>query len=464
MNRQIEMDKFIKYIALVSEENQDIKFDEKIIYSEMINFLVPKEYKEISIFQLFVKWINHFKTYQKIDAFIDPNWNKYIQFYRNAYALNSYCYKLSLSLNDIGFKSSAIIMLLDFLDQQEINFMVKIFYKIKSDSITIRVNSSDEVTKIIDYIKNNQLFHDNMLKNNPFIICQDNIGICYDQRLSYNFEVAVLINNYIRHLSKTLDYGNASYNGFCFFVNEIKKAMINDSDYINEYKSNRIPLNGLIADNYEFIKEIDLIQKAILNKVLFEDIRKTNINDNELDIPKITYLEKATYDTYNTLGLNQTKLAVYEYVKNNNFMGFTRENRCRYNLTTNTNRYLIKQEIMSVSDDLKIKGTIELYVEITLQKIRDIQEEVLKKLIQLIVIKYKDEWSLSSSLESIKSHDYSVFTRDYNIRSTIKYLFIPKDILLTMRRTMQKENPKYKYLNDEMIVKKYESFIIDSIK
>lgn len=464
-NRQEQMADFIEYLALISEKNQDIILNEKIVYGEMINFLVPQELKEISIYPLFIKWLNHFKTYNQIISFVDPNWNKYIQFYRNAYLLKPYCYKLTFSLTEIGFKSSAIIMLFDYLNQKDINFMAKVFYKIKSDSITIRIDNKEDVDKIMEYINNNPLIKDNLLLNNPFIVSSNRVGICYDFKLSYNLEVAILINNYINHLGKTLDYGNASFEGFSLYVNEISKTMMKNPEFIGEYKNNCLILNNIIVEDEEQLSLVELVKLGLKKGVIFNDVLNIKLNEKEItDLQIISYLEKATFDTYNNLGIAQTKIALYEYIVNNDCMGFTRENHCRLELLLNTNQYLAKQEVMNVDNNLKLKPAIKLYVESSIQKIYQIQEDVLKKNLQLLFVKYKDQWSFVGSIDLIKKNDYSVFTRDYNIRQIMKKLFTPKDIFLTIRRTLQKENSKNKYLKETVLVDKYEQYIKDSIK
>lgn len=457
--KSASIDVFIKEISKHISTRETKIINEKTIYNNLIGLNINRSKK--NNFALFNKWLKHFKTYNNISVFVDPNWHFYCQFYRNAYLINEESLKIYIPLKEEGYRSSFIISLIDYLNEKNIDFIAKISSSIRNDSFLIRVNKIEDIDIIINYIESNNLYKQLILNCNPFLINYRNFGICFDGILNYNLEVSLLISKYINTLAKTDDYENASYEGFKIYAKEILKAIINNDEFAQEYIEDRLKLTVVKVNKSnitKILKEIIIsLDEENFNEFIYLYEQKDSFEDDFFK--SLTTLEKAVFDTFKIKGLLQVKAALSKYVSKNDCGGFTRAKGSRLALFMFTNNQMAKQEIKKVNIDLKTQDAIKLFIEKTKNKAEKYQDELLEKAILISLKKYGNDWSIKKYLAYLLEEDYSIFTREQEIRKKISYLFYPQDFIATMKRKLEKHNYSTNYLKKDKIIEIYEELL-----
>lgn len=236
-NRFEEIDAFLKHVASIYATKSYID-----IYTllEMYDFSEPELIDDdTSIF--FERWQKHFKAKKHIKTGF--RMNGFLSF--DSLNFNDYsCVKLYLSFPKEQL-DDAVMQIFDFIDKKKIATQSKVAAHLRSDEIVLRVSNITDANVIIDFINHNKKLSSSMKKTNPFVPRTGNIGIAYDEDLSYNSVVANIVYSYLNLRKSENALSQVDYNDFILYVQQyynqtfksiegIKKLQ-NDSDFQRDY-------------------------------------------------------------------------------------------------------------------------------------------------------------------------------------------------------------------------------------
>ena len=367
--------------------NTDTPLTQDEVYSWLVRLDNSDDHKDISDY--FNYWLDYYKDKNNIDCYYD---NKFYCILQNGeWNSNDYNVKLYIPFKYHDIKEG-VIKIFDYLLENNINHYSKITKYMRNDSVIIRLKSIRDVKNFIEFM-DNSIVHDMLEELNPFIFNYHGIGLVMDNSLSYNYEVAKVIYNYVlsRKLFKQNDKPN--YREFYNFVyNCYKDATDNNIKMIYDVLYASLDSEYSILDFYD---KVSLYQGN--PTLLFESLLATRnkYRKNEQAVNSLLLLLKGNYS------------------------GITRKNNYRNRLYQFIDRDMIKRTICSMAN-------------------RDKDSEITDEILSLF-LKELNRYSLSGTLS--RSIGYAVLKTlvkidNYNemeARNLISTLLDTKNIYLLTR-------------------------------
>lgn len=233
-SREIEINEFLKYFARLYEQNHNLPIESDTIYSHLANYgLTQEEINDKDIRFNFDKWIEFFRNKSNINVFHTDMQTRFLQF-RNAKNLSAKCVKLYVSLpKDKIF--GGVNKIFSFVAGNNMSTHSKVADRIRSDSIVIRLNEAADALKVIDYINNDNELSYSCKKTNPFLFRQGNVGIAYDDMLSYNSTVALMLEQYFKECRKKRAFNKVSLEHFRDFSNRFYNTIFKNRDKLIDF-------------------------------------------------------------------------------------------------------------------------------------------------------------------------------------------------------------------------------------
>ncbi len=367
--------------------NTDTPLTQDEVYSWLVRLDNSDDHKDISDY--FNYWLDYYKDKNNIDCYYD---NKFYCILQNGeWNSNDYNVKLYIPFKYHDIKEG-VIKIFDYLLENNINHYSKITKYMRNDSVIIRLKSIRDVKNFIEFM-DNSIVHDMLEELNPFIFNYHGIGLVMDNSLSYNYEVAKVIYNYVlsRKLFKQNDKPN--YREFYNFVyNCYKDATDNNIKMIYDVLYASLDSEYSILDFYD---KVSLYQGN--PTLLFESLLATRnkYRKNEQAVNSLLLLLKGNYS------------------------GITRKNNYRNRLYQFMDSDMIKRTICSMAN-------------------RDKDSEITDEILSLF-LKELNRYSLSGTLS--RSIGYAVLKTlvkidNYNemeARNLISTLLDTKNIYLLTR-------------------------------
>ena len=360
MNKSFEIENTLKDLY---NSMDGVVYSANIIYQYLIFRDVPKDDRKKVLSNMYVgeidkkndlfyKWIAKFKLKKNITVFCNEIHRYFCQFINGNIVPNN-CYKLYVSVDyDHIYKSA--IKIFDFIRKNNIVHESKIGKKIRFDDIVIRVNSEEDVKKIIDFVNNDSYIKSGTFRNNVFAFSDGIVNVAYDGNTSYNSFLSATLADYLNDMryNKNASVDEVSIASFANYLDNLVKkgncyngllrrvhASCEFSDDEAYKISNLIKLNMYgndISEYYNFMrtKKFDSY-KQLLNKEddyekLFNDVvlyimkeygREGFNNVSEFFNGNYNYLNN-NQELYNKFVNNKSDVMMYYYgLINNNFYG-----------------------------------------------------------------------------------------------------------------------------------------------
>ena len=356
MKRIEEIERFLKLIAEISKN--DIEIDSKLVYSNLISIYSPKE----NINDCFSKWIEQFSNKDNIDVFIEKENPYFCQFASKENEESGYnLLKIYIPLDKkhIYFGVNSIF---DFLLKNNIEHYSKVSSHIRFDDVVLRVKNKDAIDKINAHINADEYLKNGLLNTNPFAFIDNNISVTWDGFLSYNSVVSDWISSYINTLKEKNMLNSVSFISFYqFLLKEYNKIFVSGESIIK------------FSDLIFVEKDKTLASFGTLGLVNYKDITKILIMALNIDNKVDTF-----YDLYNEI-ISQKHIDTESEKMHKLYV-----NDNTYSSITNAHKEAFDYAYMSIS---KIKSP---------------------------------KYAIQCFKDFIENGDYRVFTRNNNIRQTIK--------------------------------------------
>ncbi len=296
MSRKKEINDLLKYLKK-EYKKQKIEITEESIYDTLQNYRFSAEEIKMTADNLFPLWIERFKNKPNIECFHTMNQGRFLQF-RKDHTFESKCIKLYVSLDPNAY-FEGVNIIFDFIEKNNMKTASKVADKIRSDEIVIRLESTADAEKVIEFINSNPYLVANARPTNPFLNREGIVGIGYDDLISYNETIAYFVSDYLNNTKRP------SYDSFIKYMND---------KYVNLFQ-NQIELDTLIQSkkyqrnlariqsDYYMINNPELyiynnyriVFQAILNNICDENYKKMY---DCLEESKFIYAKTTSVDKY----------------------------------------------------------------------------------------------------------------------------------------------------------------------
>ena len=195
------------------------------------------------------------------------------------------CYKLYLNI-DYKYLPRCSKYILEYINKNKLNAVIKISNLVRSDNFIIRTPYLEDAKKIIYFVNHHANIKRFLRKSNPFIPRDDNVGITYDEYMSFNNCLANLLNIYFSARKDSLD--KISADDFASYLIEFKTKLFTDRNFTMDLiNDNKFALAYLLISEEELVTNICKIVYILLKYSLNKD---PNINDDQIK-NKIGYLK-----------------------------------------------------------------------------------------------------------------------------------------------------------------------------
>ena len=331
MNRIKEIDKFLKDWAKIYSQNPYYNIDSDVLYSSLMNYgLSDQEKNNYDISSLFTNWINHFQNNPSLNVYHTMQQSAFLQF-RSYGPLGMKHIKLYLSFPRDKMEY-CVNKIFDFLAANNIPNGSKVSNRLRSDSVVLRLTNFEDTKKVIDYINSDSTLSTSAKSTNPFIMRDGVVGVAYDDNISYNICISMMLGIYFSKCRKNNTFENVNVNDFKNFVNSFIQNVFNDSNNIKAFMN--LPEVNDLSKRFKNLEECILNFEQVLNLISYqlEDTMNLdkfhqfykNATNNDINIQKI--------DKYNLIlskilsfennSIEKTKLLNeyidYAYLKYNN--------------------------------------------------------------------------------------------------------------------------------------------------
>lgn len=453
-DRYNEMNEFLSYMGEIFKSNPGFEINKKNMYYSFVTIGTGEEKGKYDLSSLFPYWIERFKNHSNIEVFNAENWRYFCQFKNTKQTLQRTHIKIYIPLKKDGMYNGAN-QLFDFLNNENIKHISKIGSDIRNDSIVVRVYDKESAIKVANFVNSNSYIKEHLIKPNPFMLNDGNIGYATDSNLSYSEEMCYSIISYF----KTMDRQMLPYANVEELLNHIKKQyndvfIKKDKESVLNYESlrnfNTLSKEDKIYTMANSMKVMELIIASLsgqkLSKVIdiFNDIENQSLmRQNELSIAQgynsyeeeaktlnnnENILYEAIKTNLNKHGYENTKAALYQIVNNGFFTGITRDNNARNSIIG-----MSKEDIVSVMrKSCNEEFNVDLYLNYVLNRqALEMKETCLEDAIITTLDNYDTEW-IDKALTLCKEGNYCGITRKNDARKNMINNVAPHEIDMLM--------------------------------
>ena len=279
MSRLDEMNNFLTYYAKVYEQNPNFQISHDTLYDGLKKYgMNNNEFSYIS--NHFQEWIQRFSNSQNINVYHTEKQKAFLQFAGKNKPRGGDCYKLYVSYNaeDIYECANKIF---EFIDKENIQTASKIAQETRSDAIVLRIYNPNDVAKVINFINSDQELYSKAKPTNPFITKHGAVAMAYDNMLSYNSTLSLLMEKYYEKCRVNNNFKNVSVEDFKTFIRTFQRDNLREINGIknwqssDEYKENQSRFNSF-GDYLENLDEvIELIARELDENFKFIDYMST---------------------------------------------------------------------------------------------------------------------------------------------------------------------------------------------
>lgn len=455
-NKYQRMDEFFNFIRQIIVQNPNLDFvndPDNIIYTAIVRFDTPKDDNNTTLDKdgIFDNWKRRFANNEQIKINVSDN-NSFIKIINQKFHHSPKEFiSLYIPLNH-NIIESGLILLIDFLNREKIEYVATISKSIKSDDIVINIVDPSAIDIICEFVKSNQYLQAGLIKPNPFIFNYKGLAMTTGNTLSYNYVLTEYIKLYLQERKKDNQLDEVCLQDFIHFMTDYyNKVFISRSKLNNHLKHFDINPNKIVNymnitelilkcndPNFDFDSFISHYQQYKDSKIVNDKaykFRQLNITKDEIDASN-ALLSKL----YDYLSQNNDEFVVIEILKqiiyDEELNLITRDDELREkihrsNFIANM-RHLLQSEQMELDEYLKQH-------KIAKKSDKEIKHEVDQILVALLT-KLSENKDLKQAIKSvalyIETNDYRLITRNDKLR---EYL-ISKFFRIKMLSILQQEN------------------------
>lgn len=273
MNRSVEIDIFLKWLASIYMNNPTLEISKDTIYDQLrLCRINNNQYEYIENIDISHVQNNMNSKYRNMN-------NTNLNIFRTSYFWvfenhgdikndedfkstihNSIKMYISVDENNIEYVADQIF---EFMIQNNIVTQSKISKRMRNDALVLRVATIEDAKKISDFV-NNRLNYTSKNNPNPFLYNEGKVSIAADGVLSFNSTISNIMAGYFynRRNNNMLEY--VGYNDFLSYLNyEYRQNFgISDENYIGAINQLK---NGEYVDRYYYEVGIYHMLKNNLN-------------------------------------------------------------------------------------------------------------------------------------------------------------------------------------------------------
>ena len=362
---------FLNYLAQIYIQNPELPISSDTIYSELCSFNVEgTEQKKISRTNLvpvqtalgreFPKnsWSNgNFLIFENRNNRSDSDYyNSIIDNGIKIYVAVDETQIYSLSQN-----------LFNYILQDNITAQCSVSKKMRNDSLVVRVSSKEEAEKIVYHLnslryldKDKKTKYKPKIHPNPFTFYFQNASIAMDGKLSYNYTLSKLIEEYLNQKRINNSLSEVSSEDFKNFLINLYQKLKDNNSLIQKYS------NG---NDKDFIMILNLIidtmdNKLSLNNVLNYKNNFTNINNKKEEDIKYTDEERQMVISIiaaleKKYSISEMHARILKYFETENINLFTREFNIRKTVAEKFPPQKMKKIISDIGFDTLIEASYD---------------------------------------------------------------------------------------------------------
>ena len=245
-NKRIdEINNFLLRYKSLLEEIDDMDgfiIEENDIYDSLVR-INTKEYA--NSYRLFDKWFDFGKDKYSLTLFETPPIKVKSDMKAEPYFIginsknnsivndSSNLHKIYLSLKP-EYLEQGVMLIMDFVDREEIEVLAKVGRLSRDDQIVIRVGNHRDCDKVLDFINNNQYLQKGKKEANPFSFQNNGIALAADGDTSYNSCMSRLVYKYLKHMKYNNRIDEIGYNSFIRYIKNYYEEHFVRMDNIDE--------------------------------------------------------------------------------------------------------------------------------------------------------------------------------------------------------------------------------------
>lgn len=262
-----EIDKFIKYCGNMYNKNPNITITDATLYDGLCSYGIGKD-KNYNLQQELNNLENSFKFSNNLNVGVDKRQNNFLQFASKKNSSKSEDIKIyfTTSKENIEF---AVREIFNFIDLNNIETHSKVSNKLRTDSIVIRLYKEEDARKVINFINNNNKLNKMAKETNPFLLKEGVVGIAYDNLISYNKTLSVILKDYFEDLKNKKMLNNASLDNFNVFIKNYYANLYRNCSKITDIDDNphylKLNINNRFRCDGETINNFEQVTRLIIN-------------------------------------------------------------------------------------------------------------------------------------------------------------------------------------------------------
>ncbi len=461
MNRSVQMDDFLQYWARIYEQNPNYAVNTDDLYTSLMNYgLTEQEYLNSSIGSNFSRWISHFENNPNLMVYHDLRQSAFLQF-RSKGDLGTQHVKLYLSYPPDKMEY-CVNKIFDFIAKNKMINGSKVANRVRSDSIVLRMTNYDDAIKVMDFINSDPELVMYAKPTNPFIMRNGKVAVSYDDNISYNNTLAMMMGEYFNYCRQNHTLERVNHRDFRNYVNAYYQNTFKDSNLLKNFRYHsqvvrmvkRFDSVGSCLNNYAQVLKLMVMQlDASMNMERYRSFyletkdysrnqQWTEYYNNLLNgvpqksrenlEPTADMAEIALINSYIQFAKrkyqNTSSVIAYlkKYIEEENINAITRDGNFREKFQTGMTP---KRALFIMQEN------IEEYVgKIISEKVEEetetlpLPEQILKEYIDFARLKYGDS-NVAAYLNKYVSDGLSCITRDQNFRGRFLQYLPPSKLL-----------------------------------
>lgn len=267
MNRSAQMDGFLQYWAKIYEQNPNYAISTDDLYTSLMNYgLTEQEYLNSSIGSNFSRWISHFENNPNLMVYHDLRQSAFLQF-RSKGDLGTQHVKLYLSYPPDKMEY-CVNKIFDFIAKNKMINGSKVADRVRSDSIVLRMTNYDDAIKVMDFINRDPELVMYAKPTNPFMMRNGKVAVSYDDNISYNSTLAMMMGEYFNYCRRNHTLENVNLRDFRNYVNAYYQNTFKDPNLLRNFRYHskvvgmikRFDSVGACLNNYAQVLKLMVMQ------------------------------------------------------------------------------------------------------------------------------------------------------------------------------------------------------------
>lgn len=272
MNRAKEMDEFLKWFAKLYYQNPNYPISKNMLYSYLATYgLSQSELQDRNIEANFEIWQNHYKNNPNLHVFYTEKQPGFLQF-QSYTDMGFHQVKLYLSFSKEHMED-CVNTIFSYIASQNMKTFSKVANKVRSDSVVLRMTNIEDALKVIQYINSVPSLNMYAKQTNPFIMRVGKVGVAYDNRISYNETLALLLEQYFLKCRQDNNLKKVSRKHFLNYVKQFHMNTFRNPNQLRQFANSpqisklvsKFQNIGAALTNYDYV--IQLIGMSLDEKM-----------------------------------------------------------------------------------------------------------------------------------------------------------------------------------------------------